>query len=123
MSQFKTVGFAERLTAAAEAKKAMLSRFKPKPAAPASDTEFVSRQERLEAEREAVRQARAAEKEAAKAAREAAQEAERQRLLLDEQAQLEAKRNERRERKTAMKTDAQARRAARLAAYANTKSA
>jgi len=65
-----------------------------------------------------VRQARKAEREAAKIARAEAAEAERQRLLLDEEAQLEAKRNERRERKSVMKMDAQARRAARLAAYA-----
>jgi hypothetical protein len=115
MSQFNPANFAERLSAAAEARKAQLARFKPKAAAPAA--EFVSREARLEAEREAVREARKAEKEAAKVAKAEAAEAERQRLLLDEEAQLEIKRNERRERKSAQKTDAQARRAARLAAY------
>ena len=44
MSRFQPANFADRLTAAAEAKKAQLERFKPKPAAPAA--EFVSRQER-----------------------------------------------------------------------------
>lgn len=108
MSQFETANFVERLSAVAEAKKAQLARFKPKPAAPAA--EFVSR--------EAVRVARKAERHAAKIARAEAVEAERQRALLDEESMLEAKRNERRERKTAMKIDAQSRRAARLAAYA-----
>jgi hypothetical protein len=115
MSRFQPAGFSERLSAAAEAKKAQLARFKPKAAAPAAD--FVSRDARLEAERQAVREARQAEKEVAKAARAEKQEAERQRVVAAEEAALEAKRAERRERKATMKNDAQTRRAARLALY------
>ena len=46
-------GFSDRLTAAAEAKKAQLAKFRPKPMAP--DPAFEERLARREAEREAVR--------------------------------------------------------------------
>ena len=83
MKDLKT-GFTDRLTAQQEAKKALLAKFKPKPAAP--DPEFERLAEKRAAEKEALRQqhelAKAeqrrekAEKEAARLAAEmAAQEA------------------------------------------------
>jgi hypothetical protein len=68
-------GFAERQKAAAEAKKALLAKFKPKPTVTAST--FVSREERLAAEREAVRLAREQAREEARLAAEAKAEADR----------------------------------------------
>ena len=115
MKQTHDTGFAERLTAAAEAKKALLAKFQPKPTVVA--TEHVSRAERLAGERETVREQRLVEREAAKAARAAAEEAARLAAVEAEQATLEAKRNERKERKQIMKSDAQSRRAARLSLY------
>jgi hypothetical protein len=56
--------FNDRLEAAAEAKKAMLAKFKPMAAAP--DPDFDKREAEREAEREAIRAARAAEKQAKK---------------------------------------------------------
>jgi hypothetical protein len=52
----------DRLSAAAEAKKAMLAKFKPQAAQP--DPDFDKREAEREAEREAIRLARAAEKQA-----------------------------------------------------------
>ena len=68
-------GFAERQKAAAEAKKALLAKFKPKPTVTAST--FVSREERQAAEREALRKAREEAKEEARLAAVAKAEAER----------------------------------------------
>jgi hypothetical protein len=104
------------MTAAAEAKKAMLARFQPKPTV--IDPNFVDREARKAAELEAIRAARQAEKEASQAARAAKAEADRQAALLDNLAILEAKKAERKERKQNMKQDAQQRRAERLALYA-----
>jgi hypothetical protein len=112
----KNTGFADRMTAASEAKKAMLARFQPKPTV--IDPNLVDREARRAAEREAVRVARQAEKEEAQAARAARAEAARQAALLDNLAILEAKKAERKERKQNMKQDAQQRRAERLSAYA-----
>lgn len=120
MQQPKDAGFADRLTAAAEAKKAMLAKMKPKPMV--NDPNLVDRNARREAELQAVREQRAREKEAAKIARAAAAEAARQAAFLQEQAALEAKRNERKERKLNQKQDAQSRRAARLEMYGKIKS-
>jgi hypothetical protein len=116
MNHAKKIDYNERLTAAAEAKKALLEKFKPKPMITA--VEPIDRAARLEAQREAIRQQRAQEKEAARLAKIAAAEAARQEALAAELAALEAKRAERKDRKTLMKMDAQQRRAARLAAYA-----
>ena len=66
--------FNDRLTAAAEAKKARLAKFQSKPAAP--DPDFERRHAEREAELEAVRAARADERQAKKDAA-AAAEAER----------------------------------------------
>ncbi len=115
MKQAANPGFNDRLTAAAEAKKAMLARFKPKPTVVADN--LVDRATRREMELEAVRQARAEEKERQRLERAAAEEAARLARMADEHAMLEAKRNQRKERKQLEKMDAQSRRAARLAMY------
>jgi len=115
MNHAKKIDYNERLTAAAEARKALLEKFKPKPMVTAPEP--IDREARLEAQRAAIREQRAAEKEAARIARLAAEEEARQAALAAELAALEAKRAERKDRKSLMKMDAQQRRAARLAAY------
>ena len=57
-------GFNDRLTTAAEDKKARLAKFQPKPAV--TDPDFDSRHLAREAELEAIRAARAAERQAKK---------------------------------------------------------
>jgi hypothetical protein len=96
-------GFAERLSAQQEAKKALLAKLKPKPTVVAPV--FESRQEARERELASVRQARADAKEAARLEAEA-----------KEQALLEAKRGERKERKALTKAEQKARRDAKYAA-------
>ncbi len=115
MKQLANPGFNDRLTAAADAKKAMLARFKPKPTVVAET--LVDRVSLREQERDAVRVARVEEKERHRTERAAAEEAARVALLQDEQAILEAKRTERKERKQLQKMDAQSRRAQRLSMY------
>jgi hypothetical protein len=115
MKHDKMTSYAERLSAQAEAKKALIAKFQPKPTVTA--TEFVDRNARREAEREAVRTARAAEREAARVAREAAEAAARQAAIEAEQSALAMKKNERKERKALEKSDAQARKAARMAMF------
>jgi hypothetical protein len=97
-------GFADRQQAAAEAKQAMLAKFRPKPTI--QDPEFERRHETRAAELEAVRAARAAAKEAARVA-----------ALATEEAIQAAKRQERKDRKAQEKNDARARREARFEAY------
>jgi hypothetical protein len=116
MKQPTNPGFADRLTAQAEAKKAMLARFKPKPTVVAEN--LVDRTARREQELEAVRRARIEDREKARADRIAALEAVKQTAEEAELAALEAKRAERRERKAMMRSDTQSRRSARLAMYA-----
>jgi hypothetical protein len=96
-------GFAERLTAQQEAKKALLAKLKPKPMIIAET--FESREEIKARELEAVRKARADAKEAARLAAEAKALAE-----------LEAKRGERKERKALTKAEQKAKRDAKYAA-------
>lgn len=115
MKHLKLNGFNERRETSAEAKKALLAKFKPKPAVAATD--FVDRATERAVELEAVRAARQAEREAARQARAEAEEAQRQAQAAVEQAALDLKRNERKERKALEKSEAQARRANRLAAY------
>ncbi len=95
-------GFNDRLSAAAEARKATLAKFKPKPAVTA--TELKTRAELKAEEREAFRLARLQAKE--NAVKEKADM---------ELAALESKRNERKERKAAEKADIRARKSARYA--------
>ncbi|PVM84723.1 hypothetical protein DDF62_21690 [Caulobacter radicis] len=64
MSYLKNTGFADRITAQQEAKKAMLAKFKPK--ATVQDPDFDKRDEQRAAELEAVRTARAEAKEIAR---------------------------------------------------------
>lgn len=120
MNYSKNVDFSARLKLQAEAKKALLESFKPKPAA--ADPNFVSREDRKAAEREAIRAARASEKEAQQVRREQRAEEARQAAIAAEQAALDAKRNERKDRKSLEKMDAQARKAARMAAYSRVSS-
>lgn len=115
MSELKNTGFADRISAAAEAKRAMIARFQPKPMVTAAEP--VDRAAQRLAEREAVRQQRIAEREAAKAAKAAAEEAARQAAREAEEMALGMKRSQLKERKALAKSDAQARRAARLAMY------
>ena len=74
MKSFKPISFEDRLAAQAEAKKAMLEKFKPKPAA--RETPYVDTAAQREAELERIRAERQAQREAKKAA---AAEVERQR--------------------------------------------
>ena len=74
MKPFKPISFEDRLAAQAEAKKAMLEKFKPKPAV--RETPYVDSQAQKQAELERVRAERQAAREAKKAA---AAELERQR--------------------------------------------
>jgi hypothetical protein len=96
-------GFAERLTAQQDAKKALLAKLKPKPTVVAEV--FESREDIRERELAAVRQARAEAKEAARLEAEAR-----------ELAALEAKRGERKERKSLSKAEQKAKRDAKYAA-------
>ena len=65
-------GFSDRLAAQAEARKALLAKFKPKPTVTAEVLE--TREQRKARELEEVRAKRAAEKEAARLAKEKAEE-------------------------------------------------
>jgi len=96
-------GFADRLSAQAEARKALVAKLKPKPTIQAVDLE--SREVIRERELAAVRQARADAKEAARQAAAAA-----------ELAALEAKRGDRKERKALTKAEQKAKRDAKYAA-------
>jgi hypothetical protein len=98
----------ERLGRSAEAKKALLAKFKPRPHAP--DPAFEDRKARREAELEAVRQARADAKEAQRLAKLAEEEEAKQRELLKEEDTVSAIRAERKARKAALKADARAKR-------------
>ena len=122
MSFMKQTSFSDRQQAAAEARKAMLAKFKPKPAA--ADPNFVHREQRLAAEREVARVARELAKEEVRKAAEAKAEAKRQAeaaaaeerrlaLLNDADAQLALKREERKARKAEAKADARAKRDAK----------
>ena len=114
MRDSKIGGFAERLESQAEARKALLEKFKPKPMVQAEVFETTA--QRKARELEEVRAKRAADKEAARIrAVEAAEEAKLA-LLNNEEAQLELKRQERKDRKAAAKAEARAKREAKSAA-------
>lgn len=98
----------ERLSRQADAKKALLAKFKARPMV--TDPEFVSRQERKARELEAVRVARLEAKEAARRAKIEEQERQREALLQDEEHQIALKREDRKARKAAAKADARAKR-------------
>jgi hypothetical protein len=96
-------GFADRLSAAADAKKAVLAKLRPKPTVTAPV--FESREEIRARELAAVRHARAEAREAAKLV-----------ALAAEEAALEAKRGDRKERKALTKAEQKAKRDAKYAA-------
>lgn len=114
MRDLKQTGFADRITTQQEAKKALLAKFKPKPAAP--DPEFDKLAEKRAAEKEEARRRLEAEKaeiRRQKADKEAARlEAER----LAQEALDAEKRAARKERKQLTKEEQKAARDARYAA-------
>jgi hypothetical protein len=114
MNQLNGTAFSDRLKNAAEAKKALLANFRPKPTVTSPD--IVSRAELRAAELERVREARTLEKAAKKQAMADAAEAARQTEEAIEAAALDAKRGERKERKALSNAEAKAKRDARYAA-------
>ncbi len=108
MRESKIGGFSERLSSQAEARKALLEKFKPKPTV--QPAVFETRAQRKERELEEVRAKRAADKEAARLKAEAEAEAARLALANNEEAQLELKRQERKDRKAQAKAEARAKR-------------
>ena len=114
MPAFKPLTHADRMKAAADAKKAMLEKFKPKPTV--TDPLFDQRETLRLAELERVREERAQAKAAIKQAAAEAEEAKRLAEMNEEAAVLDAKRSERKERKALTKAEAKAKRDARYAA-------
>ncbi|RAK51992.1 DUF6481 family protein [Phenylobacterium deserti] len=113
MKEQKIGGFSERLNSQAEARKALLEKFKPKPTV--QPTQFESTAAKKARELEEVRARRAAEKEEARKRAEEAEAARVEALANDEQHQLELKRQERKDRKAAAKAEARAKREAKSA--------
>jgi hypothetical protein len=113
--QPKNTGFADRLSTAAEAKKALLEKFKPKPMVIADHLE--DRETRRKAELQAVRAQRAEEKETARVARAMKAEETRKARLAADLAAIEARRFAIKNRKALEKQDAQTRKAARMEVY------
>lgn len=114
MNETQKTAFGERLKTAADAKKALLEKFKPK--ATVTDPNFESRDAAKKAELEQVREARA---EAKVAKAQAQADAEAARIAADEAvtaAALDAKRGERKERKALTKAEAKTKRDERYAA-------
>jgi hypothetical protein len=107
MKHIKGFEFTDRREAAAEAKKALLAKFQPKPAATANLDEIKAARE---AEKERVRQERADAKEAARLAKIAAEEANKQSAIDAYHQAMEAKRQGVKDRKALMKMDAQKKR-------------
>ncbi len=120
MKPIKNSTFADRQKAAAEAKAAMLARFKPKPAVQAAEPP-VDRQQEREQRLAELRAQRAAEKEAKRIAREEAERMSAEAKAEAEEAARKAKLAAIKERKATEKSAAQDRRAAKLAAYAQFK--
>jgi hypothetical protein len=114
MTEIQKTGFAERLKAASEAKKAMLAKFQPKPTV--TDPNFAERSARRTAELDRVREDRAKAKADAKQAAADAEAAVRDAEAAVAAAALEAKRGERKERKALTKAEAKDKRDARYAA-------
>jgi hypothetical protein len=102
-------GFADRLSTQAEAKKALLAKFKPK-AAVAAPEGALTRDQLKAQEREATRLARAEDKARQEEERRAQQTQRAASALAEVQAALEAKRAERKDRKAAAKEEARLRR-------------
>src|SRR5450432_3056884 len=113
MREDKIGGFNERLASQAEARRALLEKFKPKPTVQADVLE--PRAQRKVREVEEVRAKRAADKEAARLKAEADAKAARLALANNEEAQLEMKRQDRKDRKAQAKAEARAKREAKSA--------
>lgn len=111
MRESRIGGFSERLESQAEARKALLEKFKPKPTV--QPEVFETRAQRKARELEEVRARRAAEKEEARQRTEAAEAARVAALANDEQYQLDVKRQERKDRKSREKDAARAKREAK----------
>jgi hypothetical protein len=114
MRESKIGHFSERLESQAEARKALLEKFKPKPTV--QPEAFEPRAQRKARELEEVRAKRAAEKEDARLQAEAAEAARQDALANDEEFQLQLKRDDRKARKAAAKAEARAKREAKSAA-------
>jgi hypothetical protein len=114
MNQDQNTGFADRLKTAAEARKALLAKFQPRPTV--TDPGFADRASLRDAELRLVRKERAEAKVAAKQAAADAEEAVRQAQAAEAEAALIAKRGERKERKALTNAEAKAKRDARYAA-------
>jgi hypothetical protein len=114
MTELQKTGFAERLKTASDAKKALLAKFKPKPAV--TDPLFEERDAIRKAELVRVREERTAAKAAVKQAQADAEAAVRQSAADLEADELTAKRGERKERKALTKAEAKTKRDARYAA-------
>ena len=112
--------FSDRQADAAEAKKALLAKFKPKPTVTAEAP--VDRAALKEAELERVRSERATEKERSRVAREEAAAIARATQAELEAAAMAAKRENRKERKQMEKATSQAKRAERFAAFTGRRS-
>lgn len=106
--------FSDRLQAQADAKKALLARFKPKPTV--TDPNFERRDEIKAQQIEAARQAREAEKLAREQEKAAKLEAQRLEALRKAEEELEARRADRKQRKALTKAEQQAKRDLRKAA-------
>ena len=115
MKDLKQTSFSDRQTAAAEARKAMLAKFKPKPTVTAPEG-AVDRASLRETELEQVRLQRQLDREIAREARAKAEEAKR--VAEEEAARLTqaSKRESIKERKQREKAEALARRQAQFAA-------
>jgi len=118
MKHIKGFEFTDRREAAAEAKKALLAKFQPKPAA---TTNLEDIKAAREAERERVRQERLAAKEAARLAKIAAEEANKQSAIDAYHQAIANKRQDLKDRKAIMKMDAQKKREASQAVRAGRK--
>jgi hypothetical protein len=114
MNEVQRTGYSERLKTAADAKAALLAKFRPKAAA--TDPQFAERAKMRAAELTAVRQERAEAKVARKQALAEAELAARRQDEAAAAAVLDAKRGERKERKALTKVEAKAKRDARYAA-------
>ncbi|HEY3694147.1 DUF6481 family protein [Phenylobacterium sp.] len=114
MSEIHGTGFADRLKTAAEAKKALLANFRPKPTV--TDPELADRTAARQAALEQVREERALAKTAKRQAAADALEAARQAEEAVDALALDAKRGARKERKALSQAEAKAKRDARYAA-------
>ena len=110
----KGSGLTDRLSAAADAKAALLAKLKPKPAV--TDPLFDQRRELRAAELDEVRAQRAADKAVAAQAKADALANDAAAIAAAEEAALAEKRGQRKERKQLSKAEAQAKRDARYAA-------